>query len=165
MTPRVSGLSRSRRWLFGTVLVTATLSACTPMRDVRGYVPDATKVADIKIGEDTKQSVQAKLGTPSSTASFGDPTWYYISIEQERYAFFSPDVTKREILAVQFNETGKVAEVRNYGIEDGQVVALVDRETPSRGKELSFLQQVFGNIGGPSTSASPNGPGRPGGGQ
>jgi outer membrane protein assembly factor BamE (lipoprotein component of BamABCDE complex) len=166
MTPRVSGLSRSRRWLFGTVLVAATLSACTPMRDVRGYVPDATKVADIKIGEDTKQSVQAKLGTPSSTASFGDPTWYYISIEQERYAFFSPDVTKREILAVQFNETGKVAEVRNYGIEDGQVIALVDRETPSRGKELSFLQQVFGNIGGPSASGgAPSGPGRPGGGQ
>ena len=66
-------------------------------------------------------------------------------------------------MAIQFGEDGKVTELRNYGLEDGQVVALVDRETPSRGKELSFLQQVFGNIGGPSTSASPSGPGRPGG--
>jgi len=152
------------RWLFGAVLVAAGLSACAPVRDVRGYVPDEEKVADIKVGQDTKTTVQQKLGTPSSTAAFGDPTWYYISIEQERYAFLTPDVTKREILAIQFSGDGKVAELRNYGIEDGQVVSLVDRETPSRGKELSFLQQVFGNIGGPSASSGPSGPGRPGGG-
>jgi outer membrane protein assembly factor BamE (lipoprotein component of BamABCDE complex) len=165
MKPSVLGPRVSTRWLLGTVLVVAGLSACAPIRDVRGYVPDDEKVADIKIGQDTKETVQQKLGTPSSTATFGDPTWYYISVEQERYAFFTPDVTKREILAVQFAESGKVTEVRNYGIEDGQVVALVDRETPSRGKELSFLQQIFGNIGGPSTSAGPSGPGRPGGGK
>jgi outer membrane protein assembly factor BamE (lipoprotein component of BamABCDE complex) len=157
-SPRVSG-----RLLLGLVFVAAALTACAPIRDVRGYVPDEDKVAEIKIGQDTKETVQQKLGTPSSTAAFGDPTWYYISTEQERYAFFTPDVMKREILAVQFNEAGKVAEVRNYGIEDGQVIALVDRETPSRGKELSFLQQIFGNIGGPGT-ASAAGPGRPGGG-
>src|SRR6185295_17158399 len=100
-----------------------------------------------------------------STATFGDPTWYYISTEQERYAFFQPDVTKRSILAVQFSEDGKVADIRNYGIEDGQVIALVDRETPSRGKEMSFLQQMFGNMGAmpPSAPGSQNGPTRPGG--
>jgi outer membrane protein assembly factor BamE (lipoprotein component of BamABCDE complex) len=157
-SPRVSG-----RLLLGSVFVLAGLAACAPIRDVRGYVPDEQSVADIKIGQDTKDTVQQKLGTPSSTAAFGDPTWYYISVEQERYAFFTADVTKREILAVQFNEGGKVAEVRNYGIEDGQVVALVDRETPSRGKELGFLQQIFGNIGGPSAGTAASGPGRPGG--
>ena len=151
------------RWLFGAVLAAASLSACVPIKDTRGYVPDEEKVADIKVGQDTKETVQQKLGTPSSTAAWGDPTWYYISVEQERYAFFTPDVTKREILAVQFTDAGKVAELRNYGIEDGQVVALVDRETPSRGKEMSFLQQVFGNLGGPSASTGSSGPGRPGG--
>jgi outer membrane protein assembly factor BamE (lipoprotein component of BamABCDE complex) len=159
MTPSVS---RPQRWLAATAVV-AVLAACAPIRDVRGYVPDEERLAQVQVGTDTRQTVQQKLGTPSSTATFGDPTWYYISIEQERYAFFTPDVTRREILAVQFNESGKVAEIRNYGIEDGQVVALVDRETPSRGKELSFLQQIFGNIGGPSAAAAPSGPGRPGG--
>ena len=165
MTPRVSRPRLARRVLLGTLFVAAAATACAPIKDVRGYVPDEEKLAEIKIGQDTKETVQSKLGTPSSTAAFGDPTWYYISVEQERYAFFSPDVTKREILAVEFNEAGKVAELRNYGIEDGQVIAFADRETPSRGKELSFLQQVFGNIGGPSTSAGPAGPGRPGGGK
>jgi outer membrane protein assembly factor BamE (lipoprotein component of BamABCDE complex) len=156
----------SRPLVAASVLVLAGLAACAPIRDVRGYVPDEEKVASVKIGGDTRDSVQEKLGTPSSTAAFGDPTWYYISTEQERYAFFKPDVTKRQILAVAFNDDGKVSDVRTYGIEDGQVIALVDRETPSRGKEMSFLQQVFGNMGamppgGPG--GAKDGPTRPGG--
>ncbi len=136
------------RWLLtGSLLVLAGLTACAPIRDVRGYVPDQEKIASVRVGGDTRESVQEKLGTPSSTATFGDPTWYYISTEQERYAFFQPDVTKRQILAIQFSDDGKVAEMRTYGVEDGQVIALVDRETPSRGKEMSFLQQMFGNMG------------------
>jgi len=155
----------SRSLLAGSVLVIAGLAACAPIRDVRGYVPDEEKVASVKVGADTRDSVQDKLGTPSSTATFGDPTWYYISTEQERYAFFKPDITKRSILAVQFSEDGRVADIRTYGIEDGQVVALVDRETPSRGKEMSFLQQMFGNMGAlpPSAPGSQQGPTRPGG--
>ena len=157
----------SRVLLTGTVLLVAGLSACAPIRDVRGYIPDDEKVSAVKIGADTRDTVQAKLGTPSSTATFGDPTWYYISTEQERYAFFHPDITKREILAVEFSEDGKVTDVRKYGIEDGQVIAMVDRETPSRGKEMTLLQQLFGNMGGLPAGApgASTGPGRPGDGR
>jgi outer membrane protein assembly factor BamE (lipoprotein component of BamABCDE complex) len=116
-------------------------------------VPDDEKVSTVSIGADTRDSVQEKLGTPSSTATFGDPTWYYISTEQERYAFFNPDVTKRQILAIQFSEDGKVNDIRKYGVADGQVISLVDRETPSRGKEMTFLQQLFGNMGALPTGA------------
>ncbi len=155
----------SRVLLSGSILAVAGLAACAPIRDVRGYVPDDEKVATVSAGADTRDSVQEKLGTPSSTATFGDPTWYYISTEQERYAFFKPDVTKRQILAIQFADDGKVNDIRKYGIQDGQVIALVDRETPSRGKEMTFLQQLFGNMGAMPASApgSNQGPGRTGG--
>lgn len=155
----------SRVALSAGLFVLAGLSACAPIKDVRGYVPDDEKVASVRVGADTRDTVQDKLGTPSSTATFGEPTWYYISTEQERYAFFKPDVIKRQILAVQFSEDGKVADLRTYGIEDGQVISLVDRETPSRGKEMSFLQQMFGNMGAmpPSAPGSRDSPTRPGG--
>jgi outer membrane protein assembly factor BamE (lipoprotein component of BamABCDE complex) len=133
-----------------------TTAACAPIRNVRGYIPDETKVATVKVGEDTRDTVQDKLGTPSSSAAFGDPIWYYISSEDERYAFFNADTTMRQVLAVQFNEDGKVAEVRKYGLEDGKVIDLVSRETPTRGREMSLLQSLFGGIGAPgSTSAAP----------
>jgi outer membrane protein assembly factor BamE (lipoprotein component of BamABCDE complex) len=155
----------SRLFVSATALVLAGVVACAPIRDVRGYVPDDEKVASVRVGADSRETVQEKLGTPSSTATFGDPTWYYISTEQERYAFFKPEVTKRQILAVQFTEDGKVADLRTYGIEDGQVISLADRETPSRGKEMSFLQQMFGNMGAmpPSAPGSQDSPTRPGG--
>jgi outer membrane protein assembly factor BamE (lipoprotein component of BamABCDE complex) len=155
----------SRRLIAASALVLVGLAACAPIKDVRGYVPDEEKLASVRVGGDTRDSVQEKLGTPSSTAAFGDPTWYYISTEQERYAFFKPEVTKRQILAVEFSEDGKVADIRAYGIEDGQVIALVDRETPSRGKEMSFLQQVFGNMGAmpANVPGNSNSPTRPGG--
>ena len=155
----------SRVVLTGSILAVAGLAACAPIKDVRGYVPDDEKVATVSLGDDTRDTVQTKLGTPSSTATFGDPTWYYISTEQERYAFFKPDVTKRQILAIQFADNGKVNDIRKYGIEDGQVIALVDRETPSRGKEMTFLQQLFGNMGAAPAGApgSNQGPGRTGG--
>jgi outer membrane protein assembly factor BamE (lipoprotein component of BamABCDE complex) len=154
----------SSRILFTSALLLSGLAACAPIRDVRGYIPDTETLSEVKIGADTRDSVQQKLGTPSSTATFGDPTWYYISTEQERYAFFTPDVTKRQILAVEFGEDGTVADMRRYGIEDGIVVALVDRETPSRGKEMGFLQQLLGNMGGIPAGApgQATGPGRPG---
>jgi outer membrane protein assembly factor BamE (lipoprotein component of BamABCDE complex) len=129
-----------------------TTAACAPIRNVRGYIPDTEKVASVKIGEDTRDTVQDKLGTPSSSAAFGDPVWYYISSEDERYAFFQPDTTMRQILAVQFNEDGKVADMRRYGLEDGKVIDLVSRETPTRGREMSLLQSLFGGIGAPGSS-------------
>lgn len=130
-----------------------TTAACAPIRNVRGYIPDNEKVASVKVGEDTRDTVQDKLGTPSSSAAFGDPVWYYISSEDERYAFFQPDTTSRQILAVQFNEDGKVAEMRRYGLEDGKVVDLVSRETPTRGREMSLLQSLFGGIGAPGSAS------------
>ena len=42
---------------------------------------------------------------------------------------------------------GLVSDVAEYGLEDGRVVAIADRETPTRGRELTFLEQLLGNVG------------------
>jgi outer membrane protein assembly factor BamE (lipoprotein component of BamABCDE complex) len=152
---RFDASSRLSRRL-GLAAVAAALlatAACAPIRNVRGYIPDSEKVATVKVGEDSRDTVQEKLGTPSSSAAFGDPIWYYISSEDERYAFFHADTTSRQVLAVQFNDAGKVAEIRKYGLEDGKVIDLVSRETPTRGREMSLLQSLFGGIGAPGSAS------------
>jgi hypothetical protein len=37
--------------------------------------------------------------------------------------------------------------VNRYGLEDGRVIDLATRTTPTFGRELTVLQQLFGNIG------------------
>jgi len=122
-------------------------SGCSGIVDKRGYVRDEAAFGSVEVGVDNKESVYQRLGSPSTMASISDNTWYYISSHEKRVAFFAPEVTDREITAIEFDENEMVKEVNNYGLEDGRVVAYDDDKTPTRGKELSFLEQMFGNIG------------------
>ena len=50
-------------------------------------------------------------------------------------------------MAINFDETGSVSNVQRLELADGKVVQHVARVTPSPGKELSFLEQLLGNVG------------------
>jgi len=55
------------------------LAACSPTVARQGFQVQETAPKDVKIGEDTKSSVLAKLGSPSAVAAFEPNIWYYIS--------------------------------------------------------------------------------------
>lgn len=141
--------SSGRKVALGAVLAIAAVSAagCTATVNQRGYLPTPGMLEAIRVGIDNKASLQSALGSPSTTSTFSDNTWYYISSTQEDYLFFYPEETKRQIYAVKFGTDEKVASVQKYGLEDGVDVAFSDRETPTKGRELTFLQQIFGNVG------------------
>lgn len=124
------------------------LCACVPVENQRGYLPDAEAVKAIAVGKDTKSTVQTRLGNPSTTATFSNDVWYYISSKEEQMAFFEPRVLSRDVLAVEFNKQGQVADVRHYGLKDGRIIAFVSRETPTKGRELTLIQQLFNAVPG-----------------
>jgi outer membrane protein assembly factor BamE (lipoprotein component of BamABCDE complex) len=128
------------------------LIACAPVISQRGYVADPANEGTIKTGADTKTSVQSRLGYASTTATFGNDSWYYISATEKQVAFFTPTVLRRTILAVYFDKTNKVTAVRHFGLQDGHVISFEKKETPARGRELTFLQQLLNAT--PGTSAT-----------
>ena len=129
----------------------ALLIACAPVISQRGYVPDPENESAIKVGSDTKTSIQGRLGYASTTATFGNDSWYYISSTEKQVAFFTPTVLRRQILAVYFDKDNKVTGVRHFSLRDGHVISFESRETPARGRELTFLQQLLNAT--PGTSA------------
>jgi outer membrane protein assembly factor BamE (lipoprotein component of BamABCDE complex) len=138
--------------------------ACAPVITQRGYLPDPDAEATIKAGQDTKTSVQERLGYASTTATFGNDSWYYISATEKQVAFFKPVVLKREITAVYFDKENKVIRVRHYGLRDGHVVAFEQRETPARGRETTFLQELLkAQPGSSATNIQETNPGNGGG--
>ncbi|MBV9992244.1 MAG: outer membrane protein assembly factor BamE [Alphaproteobacteria bacterium] len=148
------------------VLLGALLMGCTPVVSQRGYLQDLDNEAGIDPTNDTKTTIQQRLGYPSTEATFGSDAWYYISSVEKQIAFFTPTIESRAILAIYFDKDGKVTDIKHYTLQDGHVVAFESRETPTRGKELTFLQQLFNAtpgvpIGQTRTPGS-NGPG-PGG--
>lgn len=133
------------------------LAACSPVVSQRGYVPNEDLIADIRVGIDNKDSVLTTFGSPSTISSVDGSAWYYISSIHEQVAFYKEAPVDREIVAVYFDEGGTVKQLGYYGLEDGKIVNFIDRETPTRGKQLTFLQQMFGNLGrfGSGTRADP----------
>lgn len=122
--------------------------ACAPTVGNHGFQVVDVSPKDIVAGTDTKSTVLAQLGSPSAVSTFEDNIWYYISQTTERYTYNRPQVAQRSVTAITFNETDdKVTEVRSLGLEDGRSLAMNDRETPTRGRQLTILEQLLGNVG------------------
>jgi outer membrane protein assembly factor BamE (lipoprotein component of BamABCDE complex) len=125
----------------------ALISACSPVVDSRGNLPDDDAVLQVQPGIDDRSQVAKLLGSPSAIATFNDKTWYYISKKTRRVAFFDPKVLDQEVLAIRFDDNGVVSDMKIYGLEDARSVTPDPEETPTSGKELTILQQLMGNIG------------------
>ena len=141
------------------------LAACNPTLRTHGYVAtDTDKPQEIAPGTDTKASVLARLGNPSTTGTFEFDTWYYMSSTRQRLAYLRPIIEERQITAIVFDEEGQVNAVAEYGLADGRIVNFVGRETPTRGREISVLEQIFGTIGALPTDRLTGNQNIPGGG-
>ncbi len=147
----------ANRYLLVAGLILAT-SACTPIRGYHGYVADEVQPTDIQIGVDTRSTVMAKLGSPSTTGMFSpgapitadmndDPSWVYITFTNEQFAYLKPEVATRTVTVIRFDDQDLVSAVEQRGLEDGQQIRYASRETPTRGRELGLLEQIFGTVG------------------
>jgi outer membrane protein assembly factor BamE (lipoprotein component of BamABCDE complex) len=123
------------------------LSACTGIREHKGFVIDPTLAEGIQVGVDNKDSVMKAMGRPTFTGQFDPNDWYYVSRDTTQLAFRDPKVTQQNVLRVQFDTAGNVTAVQRTGKE---LIAKVDPsgdKTPTLGREKSFFQELFGNIG------------------
>lgn len=128
-------------------LCAATIAGCAASRDFHGYVPDQALPTDVQPTVDTRTTVLARLGTPSTTSAFDDKLWVYMSSTRELLTFYYPKVVQREIVAIKFDDDDVVSDVLVYDVNDGRTVAFNSRVTPTRGRELGILEQLFGTIG------------------
>ena len=141
------------------ILATATvllLGGCTPITTYQGFQAVEANPKDVAVGSDTKSTVMERLGSPSAVAAFDPNTWFYITQISDAVAFRDSNVRRRDVIAIAFNkEDEKVASVSAYGLKDGHVIAYNRRQTPTRGRELSVLEQLLGTIG-EGTTMMPN---------
>jgi outer membrane protein assembly factor BamE (lipoprotein component of BamABCDE complex) len=140
MMKRVAGLVMA-------AMLGGAVSGCAPVVNNHGYAPDDELLAGISAGQDTRGSVRRKIGRPSTTGVFTDTGWYYVSTTIEQDMYRAPKVTDRRVVAVEFDSNDVVAGVNVYGVEDGRVIDLQTRTTPTHGRKLTVLQQILGNLG------------------
>lgn len=132
--------------LAGLILVIAA-GGCTRIRDTKGYLYDPVMVGSIAPAVDNKASVMKVLGRPSFESEFDKNIWYYVSQNTQQFAFRNPRPIAHQVLVVRFDEKGTVSRVETLGRDQLVSIDPSDDKTPTRGKELGFFQQLFGNIG------------------
>jgi len=135
-----------------------TFGDLTPGETItQGYVIDQAAIDSVPVGS-SREQVILSLGSPSTTATFDNEVFYYISqTRKRRAAFASARLVDQRILAVYFGEDGRVAQLAHYGMKDGKVFDFISRTTPTGGKDQTFIGQLlaggarpnpFGGAGG-----------------
>ena len=139
------------------LMAAVALSGCNTSKDfaglkpgetlTQGYVIDPEAIELVPVGSSREQVILA-LGSPSTTATFDNEVFYYISQTRSRpVAFMNPTVTDQRILAVYFGADGRVENIANYGLKDGKVFDFISRTTPTGGKDQNFLGQLMAGAG------------------
>jgi outer membrane protein assembly factor BamE (lipoprotein component of BamABCDE complex) len=147
MLSRRAILIRHRFFIISTISGMALVAGCATSVEQRGNLPAQDKIAEVHPGSATKDKVIKILGSPSSVSIFNDKSWYYISRRTEQFSFFDPSMVDQQVYVVNFDDQGVVKAVDHKGVEDARAIDPVDRATPAPGRELSFLEQVIGNLG------------------
>lgn len=124
-----------------------SLSSCIKAVESRGYTLEETNTSQLQQQIHTKSDALSILGSPSSKSYFGKDTWYYISSKAEKVAFLNSKTIEQHIISIEFNETGKVADFKQYTLQDAQQIQFARESTPTEGSDLSAVGQIFGNVG------------------
>ena len=126
-------------------------SGCSRIRLHNGYIGEQILLDSIEPGVDNRASVQATLGRPTIPSQFNgeaEPaTWYYVSRNSRQLAFARPSPTAQDIFVVRFDQAGNVIETDQLGLEQVASIDPYGQETPTLGRNRSFFEEIFGNIG------------------
>lgn len=161
-----AGLNNSRMRRIRTIALVAAFAAvlpgCASIRESRGYIVDPLLTSAIQPRIDNQQSVEGTLGRPTFVSQYGTPTWYYVSSITGQRPFNRPRIREHSVLAVQFDDAGRVVKVDRSGVDQVVFLDPNGNKTPTLGRERGFLEDLFGNIGQVGGGGLPGG-GGPGG--
>ena len=135
------------------VLAATVISACSPIVRHHGYIPPETDLASVTVGRDTRETVAAALGTPSSAGLTNDSGYYYVASEFRTIGPMAPREVSREVLAISFDSRGVVSNIERFGLENGRVVVLSRRVTQDNVRDTTLIRQLMGNFGRLDASA------------
>ena len=133
--------------LAAALALSAGLGACAPTVAYSGFQAREEKPQDVKVGVDTKSTVLTRLGSPSIVSTFEPNIWFYVSQVTSKVAYKNPKLRSRDIVAISFAKDEKVEAVNAYDLSKGFRVAYAKAETPTRGRQITVLEQLLGNVG------------------
>ena len=136
--------------LLAALALVPALAACSGValttQRTEGYVLKPDMLAQIRPGQ-SQDLVTIVLGSPQTTNSFGDETaFYYVETKKDTTAFGVDFIKERTVLVVYFGKNKKVVDKAVYSAQDGKVIAIESRKTPSFGEDKNFIDSILSTL-------------------
>lgn len=139
--------------ILAALVVLPALAACSAgsglalsTQKTEGYSLKQEQLAQIRPGQ-SQDLVTIVLGSPQTTNSFGDETaYYYIETKKDRTAFGLETIKERTVLAIYFDKNRKVVDKAIYSAQDGRVIQIESRRTPSFGEDRTFIESILASF-------------------
>lgn len=145
------GKSFSKTWgpmrRVAMVLTVASVAACTAQIRNHGYIPTEDQLSLVNVGVDTAETVLAALGPATSGSVLEGGNLYYVSSQFRHVGAFAPVETDRQVMAISFAADGTLANIEQFGLQEGRVVVLSRRVTDSGIRDTTFVRQLLGSFG------------------
>lgn len=146
MTPKMRKKTISMR-LGAWAAVAVLASGCTPINRYHGFTPSETELAEVQVGQTTKDTIVSNFGPPTSQGVTGGDSYYYVSTQFRHFGAFAPQEVNRQVLAIRFTPQGVVRNVERFTLDDGQVVVLDRRVTDDGINDVTVLSQLLSSFG------------------
>lgn len=123
------------------------VSSCTETISTHGQVILPSRLAQVKEGESTKQDVMRLLGSPSTTGTFNDNRWYYVTSTLKDKPL-NPDILeKREVVIIDFDPSGTVVGLSSKDQTAGKALEPDKGTTKTHGQSLGILDSALEQVG------------------
>lgn len=144
-TPNARGSASMRLVLAGAMAL--ALVACSPVYRNHGYIPAEDELAAVQVGTDTKDTVAVKVGRPSAEGVLNGDAWYFVQSRFQTRGAGAAREIDRQVVAITFDESDRVANVERFGLEKGEVVTISRRVTDTNTRGIGLIRSILGSLG------------------
>ena len=133
-------------FLIGVTVATLMVGGCAPIVQVSGYVPLKAEIERLRVGVSTRADVLQSLGEPLNYREDSANSILFVQQKVETVAFLKPRVSERKIVKLTFDKTSILTKVEQFAGADAKSFEMEKKIVVSKGRKLTFWQQMFGNI-------------------
>ncbi|NHO34173.1 outer membrane protein assembly factor BamE [Acetobacter fallax] len=143
---------RTRGAVFSLTLLgcVTLLSGCAVFQSrpmPRGSLIEADDYKQLKPGSSNRADALDLLGSPTARATFDDNTWIYISMMTVPAPASFPQITKQQVVVLNFDQGGTLRALRTLNLKDAKHPGMVQDATPTPGTKINVIQEILGNVG------------------
>ena len=101
----------------------------------------------LKINKTTKEDVIELFGNPSSSSTFDNNTWYYMSLQKKGTSILKPKITDQEVIQLKF-KNNILIEIKRYKNDKSVSFRFNENKTKVEGSEqYTILRDFTRNFG------------------